>query len=656
MKDAFIFTEEDIKELDRFYNNIPYGFCIIKVTSDESSVDARFAYVNDNLANMLSSRREDVINTSYKEVFSVVDEDWLWQFVSIEQKDFKLEKTRFVPEVGRYLNASMYKYDTGLVGSMIKDVSEERIKMLSNTKNAYREIYFINLRENSYFMIYPDYASSKDMGDYRKAIEEHIKSGRIYGEDEANVRKFLDPDNVIEGLANRDIIEYRYRRRYNDNVEWCLNSFVIDERYKGVPATAILMIRSIDEVLKREMEQQALVEEALAQAESANKTKSQFLSNMSHDIRTPMNAIIGFTSMARRNSEDIGKVEDYLDKIESSSKHLLSIINDILDVSKIENGKMRFSEHRCSLKEVVESYKAMVIPQIIEHNHDFKVTFDIIHDRVYLDSIKLKQVLVNLTSNSIKYTPDGGAISLRIKEHVGDVDKFGQYEICIADNGIGISEADIEHLFEPFFRSVNERNENTEGTGLGLTICKSIVELAGGTLECKSKLGKGTEFTISVPMRIDEDGYENAKKCAKNSCELMDKSKCLVIGKTALIVDDNTYNRELLKEILEDEQMKVVEARNGSEAVEIIRNMNKGDIDVVLMDVRMPVMNGYEASKTIRALEDEEKSNIPIIAMTANAFAEDKKEAIRNGMNGHIAKPIDIDTIAGLIAVNAGWK
>ena len=659
MCDRCIFSKDEIADLDRCYNNFPYGFCIFKVINDGTDVDAVFAYVNDNLSKMLLKSREELFNAHYKDVLTVVDEAWLWQFDGIIKNNTNVENTRFVPESGRYLNAAMYKYGDNLVGSVIKDVTKDSLNMLTNTKNAYKEIYYLNFLDKNYFMIYPDYLRKDEQGNYRDSIEEHISSGSIYGEDADMARAFLDPDNVVKALRENEIYERRYRKVFDGNVEWCLNTFVADERIKGEPVSAILMIKNIDDVFKRELEQQALVEEALAQAESASKTKSIFLSNMSHDIRTPINAIIGFTAMAKKKCDNPDRIAEYMDKIAESGKHLLSIINDILDVSKIENGKFSFNEQRCSFKEIVESFKTIVMPLIIKHNHNFDVSLENVHDTIYVDSIRFKQVLLNLVDNAIKYTPDGGNIKLAIRETGYDAEGYGFFDIRISDNGIGISKEDMEHLFDPFFRSINDRNDNTEGTGLGLTICKNIVELRGGTLECKSELGKGTEFKILVSLRYKEKSPENPITMPVPVCmgeEDTEDKKSLYDGRTILVVDDNLFNRELVREILEDEGLSVIEAHDGGEAVELIKAMEPEAVDAILMDVRMPVKNGYEASREIRALEDKKKAEIPIIALTANAFKEDKKEAIRNGMNGHITKPIDINTITGLIAEIAGWK
>ena len=383
---------------------------------------------------------------------------------------------------------------------------------------------------------------------------------------------------------------------------------------------------------------------AVEAAENASKAKSTFLSNMSHDIRTPMNAIIGFATLAVSNIDNKEKVRDYLSKILSSGNHLLSLINDVLDMSWIESGKLHLEETEVNLPEVLHDLKTIVCGQVQEKQLDlFMDVIDVTNEDVFCDKTRLNQVMLNLLSNAIKFTPAGGTISVRLTQLHGAPAGKGMYEIRVKDNGIGVSQEFSEHIFEPFERERSSTVSRIQGTGLGLAISKNIIDLMGGTIEVHSEENKGTEFIIRLALRLQETPLtalgQKQEKLHDGILPLCHKNADFQ-GKRLLLVEDNDLNREIVEEILSKYGFLVEPAENGAVAVEKLKNSQPGDFDLVLMDIQMPIMDGYEATKAIRGLEDPNLANIPILAMTANVFEEDRKAAMENGMNGFLSKPI----------------
>ena len=516
----------------------------------------------------------------------------------------------------------------------------------------------------------------------------------------------------------------------------------------------------------------AKLQVAVEKAESANRAKSTFLSNMSHDIRTPMNAIIGFTTLALSNIDDTDRVKDYLGKTLASSNHLLSLINDVLDMSRIESGKIHLEEVEVNLSEVLHDLKTIVSGQIYAKQLELYMdAMDVTDEDVYCDKTRLNQILLNLLSNAIKFTPAGGTVSVRVRQLAGKVRGCGQYEFRIKDNGIGMSQEFAQKIFEPFERERTSTVSRIQGTGLGMAITKNIVDMMGGTIEVQTAQGKGTEFTVCVPMRaqteqrpvekiteleglkalvVDDDfntcdsvtkmlvkvgmraewtlSGKEAVLRARQSIEMSDVYHAYIIdwrlpdmngievtrqirslhddtpiiiltaydwsdieveakaagvtafcskpmfmsdlretlmsalgqkpadavqrllpeknadfkGKHILLVEDNELNREIAQEILQEYGFLVDSAENGAVAVEKVSTAAPGSYDLVLMDVQMPIMDGYTATRKIRALDDPARAKLPILAMTANAFDEDRRNALESGMNGFLSKPIVI--------------
>lgn len=523
--------------------------------------------------------------------------------------------------------------------------------IVSSTLQAYYEVYYVNLSVNTCKRIYPWYIEDNEFIDYTNEVNRRISGNIICNNSEEDVSTLLAVDNLKCELKYKDKTEYRYKRQVANGVfRWCLVSVVVDKRKNGEPVSVILMIRDIEDVIKKEIEQQLLIEEALAQAESASRAKGKFLSDMSHEIRTPMNVILGYTSIAQNNMDNRNqdKVKDCLEKIKEAGNHLIGIINDVLEVSRIEQGKINIEKEESDIYELMTDFYNLVEIQAAVKKQKMTIDLEGIIDKyVYMDWTRISQVLINLINNAIKYTPVGGHIDVIVKEdcnnNIGD--NIHNYIIIVKDNGRGIDEKDMPSLFDLYTRGAYDNDISVEGTGLGLSISKQIIELMNGTIAVDSKLGEGTTFTVKLPLQYvvrtqdDKNVTDNVtdNNIIKNDQRLSDIK--------VMVVDDNQYNREIACELLRENGAHIIECASGSEAVDYIK-YRKGIVDIILMDVCMPDMDGFEATRLIRQLEKDRWQDIPIVAMTANAFDEDRKKALEHGMNGHIAKPFDIDTFA----------
>lgn len=523
--------------------------------------------------------------------------------------------------------------------------------IVSSTLQAYYEVYYVNLSDNTCKRIYPWYIEDNEFIDYTDEVNRRISGNIICNNSEEDVSTLLAVDNLKCELKHKDKIEYRYKRQVTNGVfRWCLVSVVVEKQKNGEPVSVILMIRDIEDVIKKEIEQQLLIEEALAQAESASRAKGKFLSDMSHEIRTPMNVILGYASIAQNNMDnrDQDKVKDCLEKIKEAGNHLIGIINDVLEVSRIEQGKINIENEESDIYELMTDFYNLVEIQAAVKKQKMTINLEGITDKyVYMDWTRISQVLINLINNAIKYTPVGGHIDVIVKEdcnnNIGD--NIHNYIIIVKDNGRGIDEKDMPSLFDLYTRGAYDNDISVEGTGLGLSISKQIIELMNGTIDVDSKLGEGTTFTVKLPLQYvvrtqaDKNVTDNGKdnNIIKNDQSLSDIK--------VMVVDDNQYNREIACELLRENGAHIIECASGSEAVDYIKYRN-GIVDIILMDVCMPDMDGFEATRLIRQLEKDRWQDIPIVAMTANAFDEDRKKALEHGMNGHIAKPFDIDTFA----------
>jgi signal transduction histidine kinase/CheY-like chemotaxis protein len=382
--------------------------------------------------------------------------------------------------------------------------------------------------------------------------------------------------------------------------------------------------------------QQGKLEVACKQAEAANNAKTSFLFNMSHDIRTPMNAIIGFADLLEKHQENPEKRADYIRKIQDSGAVLLSIINNVLEMARIEKGTLAVDEVAWSAEQFNDTLYSVFTDMMREKDIAFTRQIDVQHQYVRCDPIKLREIFINILSNAYKYTNSGGKVHMHLEEIPSDREGYAMYKTTISDTGIGMAEDFLPHIFEEFSRENNTTDNKIEGTGLGMPIVKRLVDILEGTIEVKSKKDVGTTFVVTIPHKI-------AKKSDLASQQFSGETDLeLFKGKRILLAEDNELNAEIAMEILGEVGFAVDRAEDGQVCVDMLKQSEDDFYDVILMDIQMPNLNGYEATRAIRELSDEKKANTPIIAMTANAFEEDKRDAMRAGMNGHLAKPINV--------------
>lgn len=378
------------------------------------------------------------------------------------------------------------------------------------------------------------------------------------------------------------------------------------------------------------------LQKAVEEARAANEAKTRFLFNMSHDIRTPMNAIMGFSELLKTHIDEKERALDYIEKIHASSTFLLSIINYVLEMARIESGKATLKTEEGNLEELIESLQAVFEPQVKEKKLTYTCNLDVTHKHVICDRTKMREIILNIVGNSLKYTPEGGKVSFSITEKPSENQDEAVFKIVVEDTGIGMSKEYLPHIFEEFTREHSTTESKVIGTGLGLPIVKSLVELMHGTIDVESEAGKGTRFEVNLPLKIaqEEDAFKLAEKDVTNNIEKLK-------GMRILLAEDNDLNAEIAVTILEECGLKVERAEDGEICLKMLKERPKRYYDAILMDIQMPKMDGYQTTKLIRQMDDS-RARIPVIAMTANAFDEDRKKAYDAGMDAHVAKPVDI--------------
>ena len=631
---------------------------------------------------------------------------------------------------------------------------DEMIRALSSD---YRSVFYYDLDKDEgvcYRSRRNTHDENKIISPFSKMLEDYLKKSVVENYLD-NALKFIRPENLRDGLQLTNIISYRYLAVQNNRKYYEMIRVAKIDDSEEIHAVGV-GFANVDEQTREAMAQNQILADALAQAQHANIAKTNFLSSMSHDIRTPMNAIIGFTTMALRHFDNQAQVKDSLEKVLSSSNHLLGLINDILDMSRIDSGRVEIQEQECNLSELVHSLIHIIQPQITAKQQQFQIdAFQVKNEYVHTDQLKVNQVLINILSNAVKYTPATGTISFKISQFDSDKPGYAKYEFRVKDNGMGMSKEFLKHIFDPFERDIsNTKTLGIQGTGLGMTITKKMVELMNGKIEVESELDKGSEFIVTLELKLQEnvkyptdseleglralvvdDDFQTcdsvteilknlgvrsewttssreavfrAKKALNdkdpfnayivdwlmrelNGIEtvrqlrrvvgndapiviltaydysdiendaraagvtefctkplfMSDLKKVLAravgsvtveekkpddltetdfTGKRVLLAEDVEVNREIAKAVLSETGLEVVDAPDGSETVKIFAQSEKNYYDLILMDIQMPKMNGYEATKKIRALDRDDAKKIPIIAMTANAFEEDRAD------------------------------
>ena len=665
-------------------------------------------------------------------------------------------------------------------------LSEERRRrrqseMIQALTVDYRLVYHLNLDSDEAvcYRVAPEISAQlkrkqSDVVKFQAVMKNYVQE-YVRPSDREALLNFIQPENIRAALADKEIVSLRYLLIRDGKDQFMMIRIAkIDE---GMHAVGV-GFANVDEQTREALARNKELADALAQAQHANASKTTFLSNMSHDIRTPMNAIIGFTNLALRHFENRTQVRDSLEKVLTSSNHLLGLINDILDMSRIESGRVEVSEQECNLSDLVHNLIHIIQPQINAKQQKFQIdAFKVKNEDVYADQLKVNQVLINILSNAVKYTPATGSIFFRISQYDSEISGCAKYEFKIKDNGLGMSKEFVKHVFDAFEREDTSTKSGIQGTGLGMSITKKMVELMGGEITVESEKDKGSEFTVTLDLRLqqnvkqvplqeldnlralivdddfntcesvttmlkqmgmrsewttspreavfragraldddpfsayivdwlmpEQNGIETVRQirravgdtapviiltaydysdietearaagvttfCTKplfmsdlknalarairgrveeEESNPNDLSSTDFSGKRVLLVEDIEVNREIARAVLMEIGLEVEDASDGSDAVQMVKDSPPNHYDIILMDVQMPVMNGYDATRNIRALKRADAKTVPIVAMTANAFEEDKENALKAGMDDHLAKPLDIPKLIEML-------
>ena len=558
------------------------------------------AWINVVMGRIVNSNGQEVIQAVYTDI--------------TEQMRLQKEQEQEQILENRFLRTAIY---TVYPLIMSINLTEDTYNCFVDTQNIFsmpQEGCFSEMIEGSVPGIHPS---------YREDFERNFRYSEI-------LRRYAQGEQEI-------YMELKARGQ-DGGYHWTAVHMITVGNPFGEDALAIGLIKFLDEQRLEQARQEQLLRDALVSAKAANRAKSDFLSRMSHDIRTPMNAIIGMSTIGQFKAKDSRVVKDCFQKIDASSQYLLSLINDILDMAKIETDKMEIAHERFEFESFLNEVHQIIYPQTVEQGFSFKMRREGALESAYIgDSLRMKQILMNLLSNALKFTPGGGAIGLDIKEERRS-SGFAHLQFVVWDTGIGISEEFMKKIFQPFEQEAPGKGRNNVGSGLGLSIVYNLVQLMGGNIQVKSEKNRGTVFTVSIPLQLVSADEERNLAGEEKRSRRIDKNA--LGGQRILLAEDNVLNQEIAKTLLEMNGAVEV-AGDGEKAVECFAASEPGYFQAVLMDIRMPVMDGLEATSKIRLLEREDAKNVPIVAMTANAFEEDKRKAYACGMNGYLIKPLD---------------
>ena len=590
-------------------------------------------------------KKKQVITCEFRGIIS----DWCKAYIIAGDRDEE-EKLKHVFYAFRNIRDEKKKEETAKI-----TINEQMYALEQANLKMEEQLEVINGLGSDYFSILLVDILGNTVIPYRTEGEEGIVISDFFNRGSHSwsdlIREYTD-SMVLEddrtafiehfSFKSEKDFSFNYRMIKGNDISWLQVQVSYVKRKDGT-ILAVIGTKNVDELVREEQKKQKVLADALEAAEKANKAKSDFLFNMSHDIRTPMNAIIGYTDLLKKNIDNPELRDRYIENIRTSNGYLLDLINNVLDTARIESGKATLDEEVSDTRLIIKNLDTAFASEIKKKNLKYTVHDEIIHKYIYYDSTKVAQIMLNVVSNAVKYTSEGGSIDVYFTETPSEREGWANFTAVIKDTGIGISKKFLPHIFDSFTREKSVTDSKIVGTGLGMGIVKSLVELMGGTISVESELGKGTTVSFTIPHRIAETPTETERN--ENDIDLE-----AFAGKRILLAEDNALNAEIAIEILTESGFEVEHAEDGIICLDMLSKHDAGYYDMVLMDVQMPNMNGLKATTVIRQFPDKQKAKIPVIAMTANAFNEDRKKCLEAGMNGFIAKPVDTEKLMETLA------
>lgn len=615
--------------------------------------------------------REYVSEEDQEKMYRAGHPDFLRQTLSLEQPVYEVDFRRRYGDHVAWVRSrfSLAEIQDGCVTKVIfanmnineqklQELEEERKKKLyfefqniiRGLSSFYHSVFYVDMTDGTF----QTYNSRQDIWECAEddarfeVLYRNYRDHLIYKEDQERFGREVNLDAISNRVRQGETIYYlEYRRDYGGYYGWMRIHVILAESQDGIPTKIILAAHSVEEEKEQEEQNRKALLAAYETAKRANEAKSSFLAQMSHDIRTPLNAIIGMAAIASAHAEDTQRVRECLDKINISSKHLLDLINEILDLSKIEKGKLELRVEVFSIRELMQGIEAIIRQEAQTKKQLLEFHFgELEHDSVSGDAGRIRQVLINLLNNAVKYTQEGGRIRCTVQEAAGSVQEKGCFLFTVEDNGIGMSREYQDYIFVPFSRAEDSRARHIQGTGLGMSIAQEIITAMQGNIRVESEPDKGSRFMVTLHLQLVGPQQQNI--CQEETPP--ENPEESLQGKRVLLAEDNELNMEIAQTILEEAGVVVDGAVNGQEALELFQSSPPGAYFAVLMDLQMPVMDGYTCTRRIRNSGHPQAGVIPIIALTANAFAEDIAKAMAAGMNGHVSKPIDYRRLFEILA------
>ena len=660
------FTSEEreaANKFKKFIDHLPGGFLIYRADGDEEIIYANRALTRmfecSNIQEFIeytgNSFKGIVYCEDYEEVEKSIEQQIASDSENLDYVEYRIltykGNMRYVEDYGHFVQTNVgdiyYVFITDVTDKTAKRQQEhlQRLEVIEGLSVNYDSILYVDLDSDSvipYRMsarISMQFDGEMHAKSYSAVSEDFVNSW-VHPDDQQTIREILTPDYIRKMLENNRTYYANFKCVSGNDLQY-MQLRIVDVKNSGHISQVVIGSRNIEEEIKQEMHQKTLLEHALNDSKLAYVAKNTFLSNVSHDMRTPLNALFGYLELAKKNISDKETLEKCLNNVSAAGQQLLDLVDKVLEISYLESKDFKLNEELCNIIGLTKDIYDEVAPIAKKKNIDLTLDcFSVIHPEVYVAKEQLKQILLNLANNAVKYTGNGGKVNIIIEEAISNSSEFTTFCFVVRDTGIGIAKESLEKIFEPFEREKNSTQSGVFGSGLGLTIAKQIIDSMGGTIVADSQLGVGSTFTVNLNFRLSQ-----TQEAQTNT----DDVESFLVGKKILLVDDNELNLEIETELLEEMGIIIETAENGQIAVDKVKNSKPDEYLFVLMDIQMPVMDGWQATEAIRKLDDPALSSIPIIALSANAFESDKRTSAKNGMNAHLNKPIDIPALLNAI-------